>query len=342
MELESLMQESMKIMENEFYKKPFSFSYSSLNKLLWNPAAFYQIYVQGIREEKLETHLTHGKIIHALLLEPKKFNDNFIISPTNLPTGNLKMVIDRVFNHHQELRQHGDQREKLEDFQQAVLDIMADMKYHQSLKTDQQRLDKVLTPDAYTYWGFLQMKGGKTLIDQESYDFCFNAVELIKKDKKITDLLGLDATDFDNKEVFHEILLEAKPPSKPFGIKGIIDNVVIDHNNKIVFVNDIKTTSKDLKDFPETVEFYSYWLQAAVYTSLVTMAYQHLFEKGYELKFCFVVIDRMFQTYPFYVTQKTLESWFNRFTQLLDQAEWHYTNKEYTLPYDFATGAVTL
>ena len=79
MELNEILQESIGIMENDFYNKPFDFSYSSLNKLLWNPQSFYQLYILGNREEKTEAHLVQGKIIHALLLEPDKFNDQFII-----------------------------------------------------------------------------------------------------------------------------------------------------------------------------------------------------------------------------------------------------------------------
>ena len=36
------------------------------------------------------------------------------------------------------------------------------MIYHQSLKTDQQRLDKIFTAESYNYWAFLKTKGTKT------------------------------------------------------------------------------------------------------------------------------------------------------------------------------------
>jgi hypothetical protein len=207
MELEDLMNESIEIMEDEFYKKPFQFSYSSLNKLMWSPAVFYQLYVLGNKEEKLDAHLVHGKLIHGLLLEPEKFNEQFIVSPDNLPTGNPKIVIDRVFFHHQELVKNGDERTQLHEFSNAILDIMRDMNYHQNLKTDQQRLDKILTADCENYWNFLKSKGNKTLIDQQSYEFCLNAVELIKTDKSICKLIGCNPSEFDNVEVLNELPL---------------------------------------------------------------------------------------------------------------------------------------
>jgi hypothetical protein len=342
MELEDIMNESIENLEKEFYSKKFEFSYSSLNKLLWNPVVFHQLYILGLKEEKTDAHLVNGKLIHGLLLEPEKFLDNFIVSPDNLPTGNTRTVIDRVYAHHVEVAKNGDERENLVEFTNAILDILKDMNLHQSLKTDVQRLDKMLTPEAVNYWHFLRSKGNKTLIDQETYNYCGNAVEIIKTNKVVCKLIGCDVNEFENKEVFNEIKLSCNINTKPFGLKGIVDNLVIDHDEKILYINDVKTTSKDLKDFPETVEFYSYWMQAAVYASLVVSKYYHLIEAGYDLKVNFVVIDKMYNVYPFLVSKSTLTSWLTRLETVLDKAAWHYTNNNFNLPYEFAQGLVTL
>jgi hypothetical protein len=342
MELEDLMQESIKTMEKDFYKKPFEFSYSSLNKLLWNPQAFYQIYVLGNREEKTESYLVNGKIIHCLLLEPEKFNDQFIVSPAKLPTDSTRSVVDRVYAHAVELQANGDARTEFTDFSDAVLDVLKDINLHQSLKTDQQRIDKMYTAEAMNYWEFLKAKGNKTLIDQETYDFCKTGVDLIKMNPEICDLIGCNITDFSNKEVFNELFVNAQMNNKPFGVKGIIDNLVIDHDKKIIYINDIKTTSKDLKDFPSSIEFYNYSLQAAMYCSLIGIKFINLIDRGYELKFHFVVIDRSYQVYAFPVSENTLNNWLSALMTGLEKAEWHYINKNYDLPYDFALRKVIL
>jgi hypothetical protein len=341
--LTTIADESAKILENEFYDKHFQFSYSSLSKLMWNPAVFYHLYVLKMKEEKTESHLVQGKIIHALLLEENKFNDQFIISPSSLPTGNLKLVVDKVFAHHLELQQNGDERDKLEQFDQAILDVLKDINLHQSLKTDQQRLDKILTGDAINYWDFLKTKGNKTLIDQQAYNFCKSAVDLMKTDKGLCDLIGCNTTEFDNKEVFNELALSCGINDKPFGLKGIIDNIVVDHGKKIIYINDIKTTSKDLKDFSSSVDFYSYWLQAAIYITLVgTRFFTYIHNEGYKVEFRFIVIDKMFNVYPFLVTEPTLTQWFNKLVDVLEKANWHYSQKQYDLPYEFAIGKVVL
>jgi hypothetical protein len=83
-------------------------------------------------------------------------------------------------------------------------------------------------------------------------------------------------------------------------------------------------------------------MQAAIYSSLIGIKYIDLIDAGYEVKFHFIVIDRNFQVYPFLVSNNTLNSWFTRLTQALEKANWHYINKSYDLPYDFATGRMTL
>jgi hypothetical protein len=342
MDLEEMMQGTADVLEKSFYEKKFYFSYSSLNKLMWNPAVFYQLYVLGMKEERTDAHLVQGKIVHALLLEEEKFNDQFIISPGKLPGDSVKIVVDRVFAHYLEISANGDQRTNLVEFDQAILDVMIDMNYHQSLKTDQQRLDKIISAETISYWDFLKAKDNKTLIDQATYDFCKGAVDLIKTDKSLCNLIGCDVTEFDNKEVYNELPVSIDYSNAPFGLKGIIDNLVIDHDKKTIFVNDIKTTSKDLKDFKETIEFYSYWLQAVMYCTLISIKYQNLLESGYELKFHFVVIDRSFQTYAFPVSDSTLKTWLDRMGKVLEAAKWHYVNKSYDLPYEFATGSVVL
>lgn len=322
---------------NEFYEKEFYFSYSSLNKLLWNPAAFYQTYVLGQREEITSPSLLQGKVIHALLLSEQYFNDMYVISKDNFPTGNPKIVIDRLFNHYKELKANGDQRTSLAEFQDAIIDILVDMNYHQSLKTDQQRLDKIITPETENYWNFLTTKGSKEVIDAQTYNFCLDATNVIRNNPEIAELMGLNVTEFDNKKVYNEIELSKKLDKFPFGLKGILDNIVIDHDSKTVFVNDLKTTSKDLKDFPESIEYYSYWIQAVVYMILIYFNYsEYIVNQNYKMKFHFVVIDRNMLTYAFEVSEHTQETWFEKFMdEVMSIANYHYTERKYLLPYKF-------
>lgn len=340
--MEDLMQESMFAAQEEFYSKKFYFSYSSLNKLLWNPMVFYQMYVMGIKEESASPSLTAGKVIHALLLSEDVFKEQYIISPESIPSGNTKLVVDRVFAHHKELAKNGDVRTELMDYSDAILDVLQDINLHQNLKTDLQRIDKIVSSETLSYWQFLRSSGNKQIIDVNTYNYCLEATEVIKENPQLNKLMGLDSSVFDAVEVFNEVEFQKDMDKYPFGLKGIVDNLVVNHDEKMIYINDLKTTSKELKDFSESIEYYSYWMQAAVYTILVYLNYGYLIDQGYQVKFHFVVIDKNFMTYAFPVSQETQEKWVDRFHEVIEIAKYHYTNRKFGLPYKFCTNQVIL
>ena len=341
--MDQLLEESMLAAEQAFKEKDFYLSYSSLNKLLWSPAAFYQIYVMGIREEKTSSFLVNGKIIHALLLDPESVKKNYIFSPTSLPGENTKHVVDRVFSHHKELFKHGDTRTKLEEYSDAIVDVLKDMNLHQSLKTDDQRVAKIISTEALSYWNFLMQKEGKEIIEVATLDYCIEAANIIKNDEDMCKLMGINPTEFDNIEVYNEQEFSYDLEGRSFkGIKGIIDNLVIDHDKKVIFINDLKTTSKELKDFRESIDYYSYWMQSAMYSAIVYGNFIKDKYPDYNMQFHFIVIDKNLQAYAFPVSQYTSNAWLMKLDDSFKIADYHMSNNKFHLPYDFCTKKVVL
>ena len=41
------------------------------------------------------------------------------------------------------------------------------------------------------------------------------------------------------------------------------------------------------------------------------------------------------QVYPFLVSEDTMKLWMKELQTILEKANYHYTNKDYTLPYEF-------
>lgn len=336
-----------KKMLEEFYSKPFYLSYSGLNKLLYSPSVFYRHYILQQREDKLESYLIDGKVIHCLLLEDGSFNDKFMLMPSSLPTGNTKLVIDRVWDAHRSEPVEG---ATLDTYKDKILEILKEINLHQSLtddkkspfKTgDEKRLEKIITEAAKTYWEFLQIKGDKDLIDEETLARCNESVSALKENSDICELLGCYVTEMDNVDVFNEKPLTVEL-DRPFGLKGIVDNFKVDRTKKIVYVNDIKTTSKTISDFKETVEFYNYWIQAAIYYRLVHWFMFLDTGEHWTIVFNFIVVDRYLQVYPFEVSQETMQSWQGKLEEKLNEAEWHYASRNYKLPHAFAVGKVML
>jgi len=321
---------------NEFYKNKFYFSYSSLNKLLYSPTLFYNWYILKQKEDRTDKHLLEGKVLHCLLVEEDKFDEKFKVIDFKLPSGNNKKIIDALYKVYPTKNSMD-----LSDYDDEIIKWLHFAQLHQSLSTDEKRLAKIQTDSNIKYFKFLCESKNKDVIDQEIKFEMQEKVKSFKSCQKSNDLLKLGQS-FELLEVYNEKPLQIeKFKDKKFGLKGIIDNFVIDHSTKTVFINDIKTTQKPLADFPDSVQYYKYWLQAAIYVELIKGNLRDN-EKDYKIVFHFIVVDKNNLVYPFPVTINTLHQWKLDMEKVIEEADYHYKNKEYQLPYKFSKGEIVL
>lgn len=325
----------------QFYKSDFYFSYSSINKLLYSPAAFYKHYILNQREDSVDAHLVAGKVVHCLLLEPDKFNDEFIVIPSNLPKDNNRLLVNEIFKVYQS---QPDTDLTLADFPDSIISVLAGINLHQSLKNDEGRIAKMLTEQNVQYFEFLKVKQGKTIVDQATLDTAKESVELLRQHETVRSLLQLDNDKDENVKIYNEEGVQLKSSKYKFGFKGILDNVVMDYNTKTIFINDLKTTGKAIQDFPDSVQYYKYWIQAVMYKQLSLGKYLKGLPDAAEWKvvITFIVIDRANLIYPFQVSDETLKVWEESFKEILNVVDYHYSNKDFTLPYELATGKIKL
>lgn len=324
-----------------FYRTKFYFSYSGLNKLLFSPRMFYSHYILNQREDSKDAHLIAGSVLHCLLFEPETFDEKFVVSPGKLPSDNNKKIIDAVFK----LQEINGTNLELKDYSVEILSFLIQANLHQSLKTDAQRVDKIVTPEHVAYFEFLKNSTGKSVLDQDTLNNCKDSIAVLEANENVRALLQLDRDVNDTSiETYNELPISADVKSLPFGFKGILDNVVMDHNTKTLFINDLKTTGKNIESFPESVQYYKYWMQGVIYKKLAF----HKFIKSladsqdWKIVITFIVIDKYNQVYPFQVSEESLAIWEKDFNNIIDVAKYHYENKDFTLPYELALGNVKL
>jgi hypothetical protein len=325
-----------------FYKEKFYFSYSGLNKLLFSPAAFYNHYVLNQREDSTDSHLVGGRVLHCLLFEPEKYDDYFLSLPGKLPSDNPKKIIDNIFRIH---LGYSNNSLTLEDYSQDILTQLLTANLYQNLKTDQQRLDKILTDDHKEYFEFLKQSLDKTVVDEPTLNGCKAQVEILKTNSDVRTLLALDVTEEDTHiDTHNELHIKMDHEKLPFGFHGVLDNVVVDNEAKVLFINDLKTTGKSVQDFPDAVEYYKYWMQAVIYTILASDKFlkDKPDARDWQVQVTFIVIDKYNLVYPFQVSKESMSQWKSDFGEVLKIAKWHYENKRYDLPYDLAVGNIKL
>lgn len=317
--------------ESSFFNEKFYLSYSGLNKLLYSPSLFYNHYILNQREIDDNKGL-EGRLVHCLLLTPDKFNEQFVLGNDGLISGKGKTVIDMLY----EQQRHTEESTypALEELGPQIIEFMVEAEYFQKLKDDTTRLAKMITPEAIQYWNHLWTSEGKSLVTNEQMISAANMVHMIRTNGYIMGLMGETVHDsFIVPQKFNEIHLAAENIRPAFGIHGIVDNLVIDHEAKEVRINDLKTTSKDITRFSESIETYRYGLQAAMYLELA----KHIPEvkAGYKVVFRFIVVDPYMQVKAFRLKEETLAAYSEELQSKFDECMWHFENRRFDLPYEF-------
>tara|TARA_R110000751_G_scaffold43641_2_gene100511 strand:+ start:175 stop:1155 length:981 start_codon:yes stop_codon:yes gene_type:complete len=319
--------------EKEFMDSKFDFSYSSMNRLLFCPRIFYKEYILKEKEVRMDKHLIEGSLLHLMLLQPEKLHDEFSIVPGKVPSDSVRKILN-------DLKKYNNPN--MSELDDEILEILKDHNLYQSFKDDSKRLDKIQTPENAQYFHFL-LEEGKTVIDNDMLAKAIERVDIIKENKDIMPLFSHGVTDFemDNLEIHNEKYLSCELKDYKFGLKGFVDRYVIDHDKAEITIIDVKTSGKTISDFHESLDFYKYWLQAAVYSTLVSKNTEQV-PQSYKILFKFVVIDKYDQTYAFDVSQATLKLWIDNLHKVLKMLNFHYTECKYELPYEFLHGKVIL
>ena len=317
--------------EEEFYAKDFNFSYSSINKLKFSPSLFYKDYILLDREVQTEKHLIEGKLIHCLLFEPENLKEKFNVVPGKSPSDNIRKVM-------KDMTLYTDEKDLDNIDDHIILDSLKHVDLYQSLKTDESRIAKIRVVDFKPYWEFLNNKV-IDVVDTDTLEKCKRQVEILESNKDVMKLFrGDPKSDFelDTVTTYAEKYLQCDLQNYKFGLHGYIDYFKVNDETAQVIICDLKTTSKTISDFTETIEFYNYWLQAAIYYKLV-YEYVKLNKtlKSYEYLFKFVVIDKYNQVYVFDVSESTMHRWGQGLRATLNDIDVHYTRKDYSLPVEF-------
>lgn len=325
-------------LEDEFFSQPYTMSYSGLNKLLYSPGAFYQHYILKQRDDIDSKAAVEGSLVHCMLLRPESFDEQFVILPSSFPSDNPKKIIDTLFRMMQIDKIEFDYKmstsiSNLEYVEAAMLDVLKEQNLYQSLKTDQQRLDKMLTENNMQYLSFLFECEGKSIVDKEMVAFASKVKTEFANNPNIRVLMGMNDQFDGTLEVFNEVEYATFIDDYSFAIRGIIDNLVIDHENKVIRVNDIKKIGKSLSTFSESMDSYNYWLQAAMYIKIVNHIKKTTLKVDYPVQFRFLVVDKYMQIAPVRISEETMTKYMEMTDDALTVAEYHFKNKDFSLPH---------
>lgn len=238
--------------------------------------------------------LKFGSLTDDLLLDTltnnKSFNEKYYLFDGNKPTATLGTLCDIVIDNY----------DKLPDVE-TVLKIVKHNAFWSNIKADDNLIKKFNIDEFWNYLKIIYETRNRLIVTSNDYDDAKECVNLLINHKHTHSLFN---NDFDNYYQF-----DFSYDYKGFTLRGIIDKLSIDHKNKIVYIEDIKTGSSKADEFLKSFIKYCYYFQEAVYCKAFNTICAKLNLENYTLApFKFIFIGR-FEKVPHVFTMS--EKWHN-------------------------------
>jgi hypothetical protein len=333
----------------DYYKIDDRVSNSSLGWFQISPK-FFKAKLDGLEEES-KSYFERGQRIHMYLLEPEEFHLNYVISNMEIP----KSDNERKFCYDYIMSEGSTNGEKALD---------AYVKNYAVTGTNPEiiaakGLDKVRKLDDYIEF-LKSKKPQESLIKIKEFEWYVQIDHLVKRPKKANELiyprwdplLNVDS----NVEVLTEFMILFDYSARHHGIKmpckALLDRVIIDHNNKVIKLVDLKTT-RSLGEFPrKSFIEYDYGRQLSWYEQALDQYVEKRVDaeivRNYKREAYIVAVSTDPQVpgvEVFKVEKEVLQERAKFIDQLIEQIAWHWTKDEWEHPreyYESAEGVITI
>ena len=277
-------------------------------------------YFAGLQANKIYSDsLNFGSAIHELVLQPESFK---LDTTLNRPTAKCGFIADILVD-------SGKFDYTDEDLINAAIEVDY---YHGMLSETQLKNLKDSIHDYVQSRSKLEPDKSIIYLDPKSRERLTLCIDALNQNDRILDLLhpkGIieDPLSANEKTILLDVNVQVDG-NEPFTLrlKSKLDNYTIDKESGIITVNDLKTTGKIVKLFPEAIDNYHYYREIAMYSWLLTMCANKFY--GIEnpvIKGNFLVVSTVPQYYTKVVPMtKTLymKGW-NEFKKLLSMVAYY-------------------
>lgn len=281
------------------------------------------------RKEVENKGIKHGSLvdvlIYDLLHKTETFDEEFIIADIVAPTATTlklaKIILDNYIV-------------PLTDSE--MLEICRDNRFWASSK-DETVIEK-FTTEFKDYIKIMMKANNKKIVTTEEYILAKDAANTLLYHEYTHNLF------FNDLENHYQVYFEFNKGR--FKFRGYIDKLTIDHDKKLVYIEDIKTGEGKASKFMKSFLDYRYYLQEAVYCqSFNYIRKKFKIPKGYKLApFKFIYLGKFEQT-P--IVWTVSEKWHNAaldgfitnggyhfrgFNELLSEIEYHVQTGQFEHP----------
>lgn len=305
--------------------KDLTLSYSKLSDFDRNGA------ISLIRRNSTEgAAVKHGSLVDDLLVDNMTgsglCDDKYYKFDGNKPSATLGSLCDVILTNYLTIPTG------LDD----IVEIIKLNNFWSNIKDHNTLIKKFDNKEFWDYINAMYEVGEKILITTEEYMDAIEMVSILKNHKYSKDVI---INDYEN---IYQHRFEM--PYKGFLMRGILDLISIDHNNKIVYFTDLKTGKAPAIEFEDSFIKWRYYFQGAIYKLASKKILEDLKLEGYKVeKFQFLYISKSDKTPLLYkMTDKWIKAAINGFNinryvykgidELIDEIEWCWNEKEYIVP----------
>lgn len=280
-----------------------------------------------IKQKELDTKaLRMGSVIDLLVFEPDKFNDTYYCYDGDKPTATLGKLCDIILENYIEVPS-----------KETVLEIIKANKFWNNIKKIESLEKNFNVPEFWEYITTQLKVKDKIIINTPEKIACEEIAFILKTHEHSKDIInGEGISQFKFTYELDNVIL-----------RGIIDKVLIDYENKTIRFIDLKTGSNDALEFKSSFIKYRYYIQAFIYQAAFETVCKELnldIEEFTLLPFQFLYISKS-ERIP--LVLEVTDKWYTAardgfvttsgynykgVNTLIKEIYWHWYNKEYDIP----------
>jgi len=318
----------MNLLKVKQYREDKSINYSTLKALAEHPFKAKQI-IDGKKIKADETSLSYGSVFDCLLTTPEEFDNEFLVSDLTLTD-----TESELFNHLY--------KNNLDFESQNLYDISLQLNLWSNISKKETRLKKIDTilKQLKNYKSIKYNANTRSIITTEMYNKALEAKYIIQNHE-------FTSRFFDEKR--YTIIYQVPIYFTHLGhkCKVLVDMLVIDNLDRVVYQIDIKTLSSYTLYFPSNFREYKYYLQACLYHEGIKF---YLVENGlsnYRIEILYLCSSSTDINHPlvFRLSEKDRIKYMNDFTSrlgvpmkglntLIEELSWHITNNIWDYPFE--------
>lgn len=263
----------------EEYRADSSISYSILSR--FDREGFRKI---GSLFDKIEgPALRFGSVVDTLLTDGESaFNEKYIVCDFPPLSETLIALTKELF------RLYGNEFRSISLIPDEVILVTA--ADYQPTYGNEAKL-KAIRGKCSDYYSLLSLSASKEIISQSDYDDAIACVNELKTNSYTKGFFKINPFDTRFEKVFQ---LKFKSSYEGMPVRCMFDELIIDHQDKVIYPIDLKTSGHAEEDFEQSFVTWRYFIQAQLYTYILQQVIRKddYFKDFKIAHYSFIVINR--------------------------------------------------